>query len=221
MSTLAQLEARLAARLVDAGNAVFATATLDEALRAALSDYTAAAPLTMETVLVLPGDGREIALSGVDGLTGVTDVWWPFDPGSEIWPPNRVRGFRLWWDDAQPVLFLESAAGGAPREGDALRLWYTRAHTIESLDAGALTTLPAHHESGLVTGAAGYAAVSENIDQIGALHLDLTETDELRRWGSARLAEFERFLGALRAAAPAPGPAFGAGWVLDAYADQP
>ncbi len=218
MSTLAQLEARLAARLVDVSNAVFAVTTLDEALRAALSEYTAAAPLGMETVLTLPGDGREIALNGVDGLIAVTDAWWPYDSdGAEVWPPNRVRGFRLWWDDAQPVLSLESDRSGQPQAGDELRLWYTRAHTIQNLDGGALTTLPAHHESALVTGAAGYAALSENVDQIGALHFDPTETAELRRWGTARLAEYHSFLNTLRPTAPAAGPAFGAGWVLDRY----
>jgi hypothetical protein len=119
------------------------------------------------------------------------------------------------------VLFLESTAGGQPRAGDELRLWYTRAHTIANLDAGALTTLPAHHESALVTGAAGYAALSENLDQIGAVHLDPTETEALRHWGNARLAEFQRVLAALRAAAPTPGPAFGSGWELDQYDGYP
>ena len=219
MSTLTQLQTRLAARLVDAGNAVFATTTLEEALRAALSDYTAAAPLTMETVLTLPGAGREIALNTVSGLLGVTDVWWPYDSAavSPAWPPNRVRGFRVWWDDAQPVLFLEHVDSLEPQAGDELRLWYTRAHTVQDLDGGALTTVPAHHESALVTGAAGYAALSENVDQIGALHLDPTETADLGRWASARLQKFHAFLGTLRAAAPASGPAFGVGWQLDRY----
>ncbi len=217
MSTLAQLQTRLAARLVDAANTVFATLTLDEALRAALSDYTAAAPLSMETVLTLPGAGREIALNGLSGLLGVTDVWWPYDTLAEAWPPNRVRGFRLWWDDAQPVLLLASHAGAQPQAGDEVRVWYIRAHTVQNLDGGVLTTLPAHHESALITGAAGYAALSENVDQIGALHLDPTETPELRRWGTARLAEYHSFLNTLRPTAPAAGPAFGAGWVLDRY----
>lgn len=221
MSTLAQLQARVAARLVDAANSVFSTATLDEALRSALSDYTAAAPLTAETVITLPGAGREIALNNVTGLSGVTDVWWPYDTAAavadEVWPPNRVRGFRVWWDDAQPVLFLESFEGAQPQPDDELRLWYTRPHTIQNLDSAAVTTLPAHHESALVTGAAGYAALSENVDQIGALHLDPTESAELRRWGSARLAEFQHFLATVRAAAPAPGPAFAAGWRMDRY----
>ncbi len=218
MSTLAQLQARLAARLVDAANTVFATATLDEALRAALSDYTAAAPLTMETVLVLPGAGREIALNGVDGLIGVTDVWWPYASAApEAWPPNRVRGFRVWWDDAQPVLYLDAGAGAQPQAGDELRLWYTKPHTLQDLDGGALTTLPGHHESALVTGAAAYAAFSEHVDQIGAVQLDPTAPAELRRWGSARLEEWQRFLAGLRAAAPASGPAWGAGWGLDTH----
>lgn len=220
MSTLSQLQTRLAARLVDAANAVFAASTLEEALRAALSDYTAAAPLAMETVLTLPGAGREIALNTVTGLLSVSDVWWPYDSlaTSPAWPPNRVRGFRLWWDDAQPVLFLENVDSLEPQPGDELRLWYTRAHTLQDLDGGALTTLPAHHESALVTGAAGYAALSENVDQIGALHLDPTESADLGRWASARLQEFHAFLSTLRAAAPVSGPSFGVGWKLDRYA---
>jgi hypothetical protein len=44
-----------------------------------------------------------------------------------------------------------------------------------------------------------------------------TETAELRRWSTARLEEWRRFLTALKAGAPAAGPAFGAGWALDRY----
>lgn len=218
MSTLAQLEARTAARLVDGANAVFSTATIDEGLRSALHDYTNAAPLTAETVITLPGAGREIALASISGLIHVTDVWWPYSTTSEeVWPPNRVRGFQLQWDDAQPLLVLTNLVGEQPQADDELRLWYTKPHTIQNLDSGAVTTIPLHHESALITGAAGYAALAENIDQIGGIHLDTTETAELRRWGSARLEEWTRFLTRLAAGAPAAGPAFGPGWQLDRY----
>src|SRR4051812_26996908 len=101
-STLSQLESRLSARLGDPTNAVYSTATLDEALRSALAEYNAVLPLTAETVITLPGDGREIALSGLSGLLGVSAVWWPYtSTGSEAWPPADAPGFRLWWDDAQ------------------------------------------------------------------------------------------------------------------------
>lgn len=220
MSTLAQLEARVAARLVDAANAVFSTATIDEALRTALSEYTGAAPLTTETVITLPGSGREIALATLTGLIGVTDVYWPYDSTApEVWPPNRVRGFQLQWDDAQPLLVLTSFVGEQPQADDELRLWYTKSHTIQNLDSGALTTLPAHHESALVTGACSYVALGELIDQIGAIHLDTTESAELRRYGSARLEEWQRFLARLAASGPAAGPAFSSGWQLDRYDD--
>src|SRR4051812_32019556 len=100
-STLAQFEARLAARLVDAANAVWSSATLDEALPSALAEYSAAVPLTAETAITLPGAGREIALSGVADLLSVSEVWWPYaTTSSEVWPPNQVAGFRVYWDDA-------------------------------------------------------------------------------------------------------------------------
>jgi hypothetical protein len=96
VSTLAQLEARVAARLVDSSNAVYSTATIDEALRTALADYSAALPLAAETYITLPGKGREVALNSLANLIAVLDVWWPFDPDTEVWPPNQVAGFRLW-----------------------------------------------------------------------------------------------------------------------------
>ena len=123
-STLSQLEARVAARLGDPTNTIYSLATLDEALRSALAEYNAVLPLTAETVIRLPADGREIALSGVSGLLGVSAVWWPYaTTGGEAWPPPEAPGFRVWWDDAQPVLILTSRTGGQPQAGDELRLW--------------------------------------------------------------------------------------------------
>src|SRR3990167_7969237 len=112
MSTLAQLETRLAQQLGDTANAIWATAALDEAIRQALEEYNQAAPKGLETVITLPGDGREIALSGVSNLLDVAEVWWPYDSDAvtEQWPPNQVKGWRLWWDDASPVLFLAAGA---------------------------------------------------------------------------------------------------------------
>ncbi len=219
MSTLAQLEARVAARLTDASNAVFSAATIDEALRAALSDYTAVAPCTAETVITTPGAGREIALAGIANLIGVTQVWWPYDTLTEVWPPNQVLGFRLLWDLGQPLLFLSATTGDQPQAADEIRVWYTVPHTIQNLDSASFTSVLPHHESGLVTGAAAYAALSENVDQIGAIHIDPTESAELRQWGAARLQQFQAFLDQVRRGMATPGPAFSGGWALDDYDD--
>jgi hypothetical protein len=96
MSTLAEIRDRIEEMLMDTTNAIFTSDLLDESIRQALDQYNYVNPLTMETVITLPGDGREIALSGISGLVKVLDVWWPYDSAAteETWPPNRVRDRR-------------------------------------------------------------------------------------------------------------------------------
>ncbi len=221
-STLAQLRVRLAARLVDAGNAVFAATTLDEALRTALAEYSAAVPATAETVLVLPGAGREIALEAVADLWGVLDVWWPYDSGApDGWPPPRVAGFRLAWDDGRPVLVLSQRLGPQPQAGDELRLWYTRPHTVQDLDGAAVTSVPPAHTTGLLTGAAGYAAASQHLNQAGSVRLDPHESGDLSAWAAARLAVFTTWLAALKTGPGPTGEPYGAGWPMDKWEARP
>lgn len=217
-STLAQLRVRLAARLVDASNAVFAATTLDEALRTALAEYSAAAPATAETVLTLPGAGREIALDGVADLVGVLDVWWPYASAApEAWPPPRVAGFRLAWDDARPVLILSGRTGAQPQAGDELRLWYTRPHTVQDLDGAAVTSVPPAHLTGLLTGAAGYAAASQHLNQAGSVRLDPHESGDLSGWAAARLRAFADWLLTLKTGPGPTGDPYGAGWPMDKW----
>ena len=217
-SSLSQLEARVAARLGDPASTLYTAATLDEALRSALAEYNAALPLTAETVITLPAAGREIALSGVSGLLSVSAVWWPYtSTGAQAWPPPEPPGFRVWWDDAQPVLILTARAGAQPQAGDELRLWYTRLHTIQDLDGGAATTLFGPHETGLVTGAAGTAALAQASAQIGTVRLDEREVAELTEWAAARLAEFRAWLAAVKASAPTHGEPWGEGWRMDKW----
>jgi hypothetical protein len=217
-TTLATLRTRLAARLVDAGHTVFATDTLDEALRTALAEYSAAAPATADTLLTLPGAGREIALDGVADLVSVIDVWWPYDSlAAEAWPPPRVPGYRLAWDDARPVLVLSAQVGAPPQPGDELRLWYTRPHTLQDLDGAAVTSLPPAHETGLLTGAAGYAAASQHLHQAGTVRLDPRESADLSAWAAARLQAFAAWLATLRTGPGPSGEPYGAGWPMDKW----
>lgn len=218
-STLAQFRTRIAARLVDASNAIWTTATLDEALLTALHDYSRVSPNTTEKVITLPGAGREIALDSLTGLLDVSEVWWPYDStGDEVWPPNRVAGFRLWWDLGDPVLFLDTAASDQPQLDDELRIWYTLLHVIQNLDGGTYTSVRLDHESGLVTGAAAYAALSETIDTAGSVHIDPDETKTLQAWGKARLDEFKEWLETLRAQSARSGkPWPDKGWKLDKW----
>lgn len=220
--TLAQYEARVSALLMDTANTIWPTATLDECLRLALHEYSDASPLQFETVITLPGDSREIALAALTGLEMVSDVWWPYDSAAttETWPPNRVRGWRLYWDDLQPVLYLETEDDAQPQLNDELRLWYSKIRTIQNLDSASITTVQAEHESWLVLGAAGHAAFARATDLAETAGVSAVSTPNLAALGSRWLKEFRRDLDSLRGAAVVGGPggpAFGAGWRMDRW----
>ena len=220
-STLSQFRARIAQVLIDTANANYSTGLLEESLRSALHDYSEAYPLTMDTAITLPGDGREIALNNVSGLLEVTDVWWPYDTTAteETWPPNRVRGFRVYWDDARPVLFLEDIEGDQPQLDDELRLWYTKLHTIQDLDSGDSTTIRPHHESRIARGAAAYAALSRASDRRDAeFNLNPKNPINLQEWGEAERVHFLAWLRTLRARTHSGPPFHGQkAWKLDKW----
>jgi len=220
--TLAQFESRVSQFLMDATNVVFAVSTIDECLRLALDEYSGANPLAKETVIVLPGDGREIALDALAGLLNVHRVWWPYDSLSvEVWPPNRVNGFYVAWDDARPVLFLNCDTGAQPQLDDELRLWYSVPHTIQDLDSASVTTLPAPHESLIAIGAAGHCAFARATDLAETTGVSAVSTPNLAALGSRWLREFRNRLNGLRAYAQAHGvscaPYASIGWTMDKW----
>jgi len=219
MTTLADLRDRVEVMLVDVANEIFDTATIDEGFRQALDDYNSVSPLAMETVITLPGDGREIALSGVSGLIELKSVWWPYDSDAaeETWPPNKVRGFTLWWDDASPVLFLDIEGGAQPQADEEMRIWYVKGHTIQDLDSGDSTTVPAAHLSYLVQGAAGYAAMSRTIDLMEVAGTDMYSTGLMGVWGRKAINEYKVFLEKLRRQSVRTGVPWGKGWALDKW----
>jgi hypothetical protein len=227
--TLTQFEARLATFLMDEAGAVWPTAALDESLRQSLEEYSQANPLSLERVLTTPAAGREIALNGLggiggiggmDGLRQVTDVWWPYDSdaAAQGWPPNRPRGWRLWWDDAQPVLILDALEGKEPQAGDEVRVWYTAGQRIQGLDGADSTTVSAEHQSLVVLGAAAYACWSRSVDQTETAATAAVSTPNYAALAlrflklfRARLQEIRMGQGQVR------GTPFGAGWRLDRW----
>jgi len=219
MTALAGIRDRIESMLVDVANAIYTTDMIDEGIKQALDQYNLVKPLNMETVITLPGDGREIALSGVTGLLNVLDVWWPYDSAAseETWPPNRVRGWRLWWDDNQAVLFLEITEGAQPQTDEELRLWYAKRQTIQDLDGAATTTLRGDHESIIILGAAGHAAMSRAMDLIETVGTDLYQVGLLGTWGQRKIKEFQYELSVLQRKQTRRGPSWLSGWSMDKW----
>ena len=55
MSTLAEMRDRVEAVLMDAANAIWDADTVDEAIRQVLDEYNQVCPLSVETMITLPG----------------------------------------------------------------------------------------------------------------------------------------------------------------------
>lgn len=217
MSTLAQIRDRVEQMLLDVSNAIFTTAVIDEGIRQALDQYNFVSPLMMEATITLTAAGREIGLSTLTNLLRVVDVFWPYDSSTETWPPNRVRGWRVYWDNAVPYLWLDIYEGGQPQSGDQVRVWYSARHSINGLDGALATTVPLEHESLLVLGAAGHAAMSRTVDLIETAGTDLYQVGLLGTWGQRKIKEFTQGLKQIQQAAARSGPAWGAGWALDKW----
>ena len=215
----ADIRDRVEAFLMDSGNAIWDTATIDEGIRQVLDEYSVVYPLSLETVITLPGDGREIALSDLTGLTEVTQVWWPYDSdaASETWPPNKVKGWRLWWDDAQVVLFLDIIDGSQPQTDEEVRIWYVIPHTIQDVDSADSTTIQDAHISKLVEGAAAKCAMARTVDLIETDNTDIYAVQVLATWGKHHKGKWEYFLDSLRRRGNRFGPTWGDGWDLDKW----
>jgi hypothetical protein len=219
MSALLALRTRVLQELLDTGSAIFTALLIDECLKQALDSYNQANPLGKETVITLPGDGREIALDALTDLNQVTEVWWPYDSAatSETWPPNRVTGYQVYWDDARPVLFVHILDGDQPQTDDEMRIWYTARHTIQDLDSASTTTVLAEHESMICTGAAGLAAMSRAMDLMETAGTDLYTIGLMATWGRAKQREYAAFLKGLKDAGARSGRSWGEGWALDKW----
>lgn len=182
---LASLQARVQQVLADTGAAIWTVADLTEALRQALSEYSEARPYEAATTLTLAYSGREISIASVTGLLDVLAVWCPYTAASPEDPPN-LRPFTLSFD--RQIIYISGAY--VPAAGDVLRLFYTKAQTLDDLDGATVTTFSTESDSLIVTGAAGFAATSRAVDLAEGIALDAVRAQTVRAWGLSKLQDF-------------------------------
>jgi hypothetical protein len=184
-ATLTTLRDRVELLLADSGNAIWSTSWLDEAIREALHEYSKTRALRSVGTVVLNADGREIDVSSLSGLLGVTEIWCDYTSTDPEYPPNR-RPFEHWPDEEKVYV----TGDYEPASGDVMRVFYTQLQTLNGLDAATSTTFPADDESLIVTGAAGYAATSRAVDLAEKVTLDRLTAQQVRAWGLSKLQEF-------------------------------
>jgi hypothetical protein len=219
-ATFTSLRDRIEQTLFDVSNLIFPTGLIDEAIRQALEQYSSAYPRVVETDLTLTADGREISLATLTGLLEVIDVWYPYDSTSETFPPNEVIGWRVYWDDAIPKLYIHTYQSAQPQSGEKIRIWYSTIHLLNGLDAALTTTIRSDHEHLLVIGGAAKCAMSRTADLIEELNIDLYEVNLLGSWSLIKEREFQIELEKLRRQSARFGPQWpisSGAWKLDKW----
>jgi len=185
--TLANLRDRVEESLMDSGNTIWSTTTLDEAIRHALDEYFAVLPLrgasSLALTAVLSANGREIDISGISGLVDVIDVWGPYVAADD---KPKVRKFDFWLD--QQIVYVSD--GEALETTETARIFYTKQHTLNGLDGASATTFRLGDDSLIVLGATGYACFSRATDLIEQVKIDQNAVDGLRELGKESLTAF-------------------------------
>ena len=197
-ATLATLQNRVEQKLADTTHNIWTPADLEEAIRAALDEYSKTRPRQAVAAVTLEAAGREIDISDVTGLLQVVDLWLPYTAASPEYPPNR-RPFRHWPDLGLLVVVddPEASAFGEPAAGEVARVFYTAMQTLNGLDNATATTVQPDDESLLVTGAAGHAATSRAVDLAEQVSIDRLVSQQVRAWGLNQLQEFRAGLRAI------------------------
>lgn len=183
---------QIAQILQDAGNALFTTTDVDDAIRRALRVYNQLSPRRLDTNLTLAADGREITISSVTGLRTVERVWVPYYSSE----PDNLPDWKPFEQRLNQKLFVLGPY--SPQTGDVLRLYYTADHTIKDIDSATATTLPATDEVGLCEGAAAFAAQTKGRASIGAVNTSGYTPIHWLQWVERQMQRWENFVAGVR-----------------------
>ncbi len=152
---------------------------LDRHIAHAVSDFSEAVPEEVKATVTTTAGSREIDISGLTDRIMVQAVEYPVDR----FPP-RYQRFALWADKL-------TLLGPEVPDGSSAYIYYGRLHTLDDTTS----TIPAHYEDLVATGACGYAAVEWAVFAINRANVGGAGTpEELLRWGRERLSRFRREL---------------------------
>jgi len=206
MSALAAYRTRITNTLGDI-TAKFTNAIIDEALTKVLDEYSRAFPDVANATITIAAAGRTQTLTACTGLLSVIYLIHPYD--STLADPSiyEREDFTVTWQSNVPYAYF--LGPDIPQAGEKIYVQYAARHTIDDLAAAAATTVRDDHESWLVIGAAGQAAIMRASGLNEQWGSKVGEMDKLLLWGSEQYKKFQDFLQTLRMDAP-----------LDAFSDS-
>jgi hypothetical protein len=119
------LRDRVEALLTDASNAEWSTGELDNAIRLALYELSAALPVRAAATKDAVDEAWEYDLSAISGLVSVVEVWYPYLSTSDTYKRAHPVKFRMLTD---AVLLIEVA--DTPDDAYDLRIFYDKVQTL-------------------------------------------------------------------------------------------
>lgn len=189
MTTLATMLADIRLKLDDVSADRYSDNAITEAIEMALSQYSKRKPLlktynvdsTNSKRIVLPADFIAMAIVGVEWVTDLAD----FTDGI---------AFYATLQDEQWVL---ETPGNLIPAGETLNIIYHASHTIDGLNSGAGTTVPASDDDLLEHGAAGYAALAHATSLVETNNLNPMEAKDLMLRAQAQIEYFLSSIGSV------------------------
>jgi hypothetical protein len=183
MSSLSDLRDLVEGDLDDSSNDVWTTGEIDRAIERALREYSLVRPQQAVGTISLSVDGREIGISTLTGLIRVVRVWHPYTSSDPEDPPE----WRMWELWGTTLYILD---GDEPADGEVVRVYYHKQHTIDGLNGESTTTIPAEDEGVVVFGAAAYAALQKARGAVGEAGVSTETPEHWLNWAAGRLKEF-------------------------------
>ena len=218
MSALAVFRTRILLMLGDSSSARYSNDEVDEALRQALVLYSKAYPQISSQEITISAAGRDQTLTTCTNFMNLIDFIYPYDSTAAD-PLVYAYPFYVFWKAGTPYLHIGGSA--VPAAAEKILANFSAFHEVEDLDSAAATTVREDHESFLVIGAAGTAAINRGAKVFEAYGSQSNDNDELVAWGNQRMAAFQNILDDLsRSDSPRPSSGFPGSsphWDLDKW----
>lgn len=179
MTTLTTFRDRLRIDLRDPGALLWDDDTLDRHIDRALRDLSNAVPREAQAILATTASSRDVDIAPLDGLIDVEHAEYPIDR----FPPELATFSR--WETTLSLHTVNLPAG------DDLRMYYTALHVVDEEGS----TLPAHLEDVLATGAGAYAVLERAQASVNVLNTGGPAVPrELEAQGRAWMTAFRELL---------------------------